>query len=42
LKLNVTHQLLVYVSDINVLSGSVHTVKKITEALVVVSKVVGL
>jgi hypothetical protein len=42
LKLNVTHQLLVYVSDINVLSGSIHTVKKTTETLVVVSKVVGL
>ena len=41
LKLNVTNQLLVYV-DINVLGGNVRTVKKTTEALVVVSKEVGL
>jgi hypothetical protein len=42
LKLNVTNQLLVYLDDINVLGGSVRTVKKPTEVLVVVSKVVGL
>jgi hypothetical protein len=38
--LNGTHQLLVYVDDINtrILGGSVRTIKKNTEALVVVSK----
>ena len=37
LKLNVTHQLLIYV-DVNILGGSVYTVKKNTESLVVVSE----
>ena len=32
LKLSGTHQLLVYVDDVNVLGGSVHTIKKNTEA----------
>jgi hypothetical protein len=41
LKLNCTHQLLVYAEDIYILGGSVHTVKK-TEALVVDSKEIGL
>jgi hypothetical protein len=34
-KLNGTHQLLVYANDVNLLGGSIHTVKKNTEALVV-------
>jgi len=38
LKLNVTHQLLVYSDDVNILGGSVHTVKKNREALLVGSK----
>jgi len=42
LKLNGTHQLLVYADDINMLEGSIHTVNENTEALVVVSKEVGL
>jgi hypothetical protein len=42
LKLNGTHQLLVYAYDVNVLSGSAHTLKKDTEALVVASKEIGL
>jgi len=42
LKLNGTHQLLVYADDVNVLGGSVHTVKKNTEALIVSSKETGL
>jgi len=38
LKLNVTHQLLVYVDDINIVGGSVHAVKENAEALIVASK----
>jgi sorting nexin-29 len=42
LKLNGTHQLLVYADDVNILGGSVHAVKKNTESLVVASKEIGL
>jgi len=35
LKLNGTHQLLVYADDVNMLGGSVHTINKNAEALVV-------
>jgi hypothetical protein len=42
LKLNVTHQLLVYGDDVNIFGGSVHTVKENAEALVVASKEIGL
>jgi hypothetical protein len=42
LKLNGTHQLLVYADGVNVLGGSVHTMKKNTKALVVASKEIGL
>ena len=38
LKLNGTHQLLVYVDDVNILGGSAHTIKKNAKALVVASK----
>jgi hypothetical protein len=41
LKLNCTHQLLVY-ADVNILEGSVHTVQKNTESLVGFSKEIGL
>jgi hypothetical protein len=34
LKLNGTHQLLVYADDVNILGGSVHTLKENTNALV--------
>jgi hypothetical protein len=33
LKLNNTHKLLVYADDVNILGGSVHAIKKNTEAL---------
>jgi hypothetical protein len=42
LKLNGTHQLLVYADDINILGGSVHAIKKNAKALVVASKEIGL
>jgi len=33
LKLNGTHQFLVYADGVNILGGSIHTIKKSTEAL---------
>jgi len=42
LKLNGTHQLLVYADGVNILGGGVHTIKKNAEALVVASKETGL
>ena len=38
LKLKVTHQLLLYADDVNILGGSVHIIKKSTKALVAASK----
>ena len=38
LKLKVTHQPLVYADDFNILGGSLHTIKKNTEALLVGNK----
>ena len=38
MKLNVTHQLLAYTDDINMLGGSVHTVKENAEALLVAGR----
>jgi hypothetical protein len=38
LHLNGTHQLLAYADDVNLLGGSVHTVKENAEALVVATK----
>jgi len=35
LKLNGTHQLMVYADDVNILGGSARTIKKNAEALVV-------
>jgi hypothetical protein len=42
LKSNGTHQLLAYADDVNILGGGVCTIKKNTEALVVVIKEIGL
>ena len=42
MKLNGTHQLLLYDDDVNILGGSVHTIKENAEALVVGSKEIGL
>jgi len=42
LKVNGTHQLLVYAADVNILGGSIHTIKENAEALVVASMEIGL
>jgi hypothetical protein len=42
LKLNGTHQLLVYADDVNILGGSIHTIKENTDAVVLASKETGL
>jgi hypothetical protein len=42
LKLNGTHHLLVYADDVNILGGSVHTVKENAEALLDDSNEMGL
>jgi len=42
LKLNGTHQLLAYADDVNILGGSVRTVKENTEGLFVASEEIGL
>jgi hypothetical protein len=42
LKLNGTNQLLVYADDVNILGGSIHTVRKNTEALLIATKEIGL
>ena len=42
LKLNGTHQLLLYAESINMLGGSIHTVKENAEVLLVASKETGL
>jgi hypothetical protein len=38
LKLNGTHQLLVYVADVNILGGNTYAKRKNTEALVAINK----
>jgi len=42
MKLNGTHQLLVYADDVNILGRSIYTIKNITEALVVTRKGISL
>jgi hypothetical protein len=41
LKLNGTHQFLAYADDVNILGGSVHTVRENVEALVIATKEIG-
>ena len=42
LKLNGTHQLLAYADDVNILGGSMHTLKEKAEALVAATTEIGL
>jgi len=42
LKLNGIHQLLAYADDVNILGGSIHTIKENAEALVVATRETGL
>jgi len=42
LKLNGTHQILAYADDVNIVGGSVHTVKENAEALVAATREIGL
>jgi len=42
LKLNGTHQLLAYADDVNILGGSIHTLKEIKNALVAATREIGL
>ena len=42
LKLNITHQLLVYADEVNISGGSVRTIKKVADTLVVATKKTGL
>jgi hypothetical protein len=42
LKLNGTHQLLVYAGDVNLLEDNIYTIRKTTEALTNASKEAGL
>ena len=42
LKLNGTHQLLAYADDVNILGGTIHTLKENAEALVAATREIGL
>jgi len=42
LKLNGTHQLLAYADDVNILGGSIPTLKENAEALVAAAREIGL
>ena len=42
MKLNGTHQLLAYAEDVNILGGSIRTLKENAEALVAATREIGL
>ena len=42
MKLKGTHQLLVYADDVNILGGSIHTLRENAEALVAATREIGL
>ena len=42
MKLNGTHQLLAYADDVNILGGSIHTLKENAETLVAATREIGL
>ena len=42
MKLNGTHQLLAYADDVNILGGSIHTLKENAEDLVAATRETGL
>ena len=42
LEIKSTYHVLVYADDVNILGGSVHTIKKNSEALVIARKEIGL
>ena len=42
MKLNGTHQLLAYADDVNILAGSIHTLKENAESLVAATREIGL
>jgi len=42
LKLNGTHQLFAYADDVNILAGSIHTLKENAEALIAATREIGL
>jgi len=42
LKLNGPHQLLAYANDVNIVGGSIHTLKENAEALVAATREIGL
>jgi len=42
LKLNGTHQLLAYANDVNILGGSIHTLKENAETSVAATREIGL
>ena len=42
MKLNGTYQLLAYADDVNILGGSIHTLKEYTETLVAATREIGV